>query len=187
MPARPTGFIATLPSDRRHLPFLFVLIMSFAALITVLYVTHDFAKVDGGSMEPTLRTGDRVLITKGYDTPARGDIVSFRATISDKPDTLIKRVVAIPGDTVEIRGDKADVNGSESPYDAGTLVGSPEFHIGPFIVPEGAVYVLGDNRAVSLDSRFIGPIPISNIRGAVTWIIAPVTRVRHIDGSGSGS
>lgn len=180
-------FIPTLPSDWRHLPLLFVLILSFTVLITVLYVTHDFAKVDGESMEPTLKNGDRVLITKGYDTPRRGDVVSFRVTIRGEPDVLIKRVVAVPGDTVEILGDRAFVNGEVSPYDAGTLVGSQEFHIEPFTVPEGMVYVLGDNRAVSLDSRFIGPVLIGSIRGAVTWVFAPVTRFGRIDANGSGS
>lgn len=180
-------FIPTLPSDWRHLPLLFVLIVSFTVLITVLYVTHDFAKVDGDSMEPALRSGDRVLITKGYDTPRRGDIISFRATISGAPDVLIKRVVAIPGDSVEILGDRAVVNGEVSPFDAGTLVGSEDLRIAPFTVPEGTVYVLGDNRAVSLDSRFIGPVKIASIRGAVTWIISPVTRFRRIDANRSGS
>lgn len=161
--------------------------MSFTILITVLYVTHDFAKVDGASMEPTLRSGDRVLITKGYDTPRRGDIISFRATISGEPDVLIKRVVAIPGDSVEVVGDQAFVNGEVSPFDAGTIQGSEGFHIAPLTVPEGSVYVLGDNRAVSLDSRFIGPVLIGSIRGAVTWVFSPVTHFRRIDANGSGS
>lgn len=180
-------FIPTLPSDWRHLPLLFVLILSFTVLFTVLYVTHDFAKVDGDSMEPTLRNGDRVLISKGYDAPRRGDIVSFRVRIGGQPDVLIKRVVALPGDSVEIMGDRAFVNGSVSPYDAGTLVGSPEFRIGPLTVPDGMVYVLGDNRAVSLDSRFIGPVLIGSIRGAVTWVFLPVARFDRIDANGSGS
>lgn len=177
-------FIPTLPSDRRHLPLLIVLSVALAILVTVLYVTHDTAKVDGPSMEPTLLHGDRILINKGYDAPVRGDVVSFDATISGVPDTLIKRVVAVPGDTVEVFGDRVLVNGSEPSFDNTVLIGDEQFHIVPFTVPAGTVYVLGDNRPVSLDSRFIGLIPLGDIRGRVVWIFSPVTRFRRIDAKG---
>jgi signal peptidase I len=177
-------FIPTLPSDKRHLPLLAALLLAFAALVSVLYIVNDTAKVVGPSMEPALLDGDRILITKGYDTPVRGDIISFRAVIDGKPDTLIKRVVAIPGDTVEVFGDKVLVNGTESSFDSTVRIGSEQFHIGPLTVSADTVYVLGDNRPVSLDSRFIGPIALRDIRGRVTWVFSPVTRFRRIDSKG---
>ncbi len=180
-------FIPTLPSDRRHLPLLLILVVALAVLVTVLYVTHDAETVSGPSMEPTLLSGDRILITKGYSRPARGDIVSFAAVISGKPDTLIKRVVAIPGDSVEVFGDRIFVNGTESPFDSVVIIGNEQFHLGPMDVAAETVYVAGDNRPVSLDSRFIGPVPLANIKGRAVWIFSPVTRVRRIDASGSPS
>ncbi|MDP3629675.1 MAG: signal peptidase I [Actinomycetota bacterium] len=177
-------FIPTLPSDRKHLPLVVGLIVMLTALVGVLYITHDFAKVDGDSMNPTLLSGDRMLITKGYPSPTRGDIISFRATISGKPDTLIKRVVAIAGDTVEVYGDRVFVNGVEPSIDNVVLIGQEQFHLGPFTIPPGQVYAMGDNRPISLDSRFIGGIPLKNIRGKIVWIFSPITRFRHIDSKG---
>jgi len=169
------------------LPLVAALVVTLTVLVTIFYGVNDVAKVIGPSMEPTLRGGDRVLITKGYATAARGDVIWFRAVIDGKPDTLIKRVIALPGDIVEIVGDRATVNGIESPYDATSLIGPEVYRIDPVTVPDAHVYVLGDNRAVSLDSRFIGPVPLIDVRGKVTWIFSPVTRFRRIDADGSGS
>lgn len=177
-------FIPTLPSDRKHLPLVVGLIVMLTALVTVLYITHDFAKVDGDSMNPSLLNGDRMLITKGYRSPARGDIISFRVTVSGKPDTLIKRVVAVAGDTVEVFGDRVFVNGVEPSIDNAVLIGQEQFHLGPFTIQPGTVYAMGDNRPISLDSRYIGAVPLTNIRGKVVWIFSPITRFRHIDWKG---
>ncbi|MDO8950899.1 MAG: signal peptidase I [Actinomycetota bacterium] len=177
-------FIPTLPSDRKHLPLVVGLIVMLTALVSVLYITHDFAKVDGDSMNPSLLNGDRMLITKGYPSPARGDIISFHATFSGKPDQLVKRVVAVAGDTVEVFGDRVLVNGVEPTIDSKILIGKEQFHLGPFTIQPGTVYVLGDNRPVSLDSRYIGAVPLTEIRGKVVWIFAPITRFRHIDAKG---
>ncbi len=148
--------------------------------MTVLYVTHDAETVSGPSMEPTLLSGDRILITKGYSRPARGDIVSFAAVFSGKPDTLIKRVVAIPGDSVESSVTASSSMAPSRPFDSVVIIGNEQFHLGDGCRCRDGVRA-GDNRPVSLDSRFIGPVPLANIKGRAVWIFSPVTRVRRID------
>ncbi|TDB39922.1 MAG: signal peptidase I [Actinobacteria bacterium] len=174
-------FIPTLPSDRKHIPLLVTLALALALLVSIFYVANTAIKVDGDSMLPGFRNGDRVLITRGYSQPARGDVISFSAVISGKPDELIKRVVALGGDTVEVFGDSVRINGRPEPTTYPVIMGAESFHIEPFTVPAGSVYVLGDNRPVSLDSRFFGPVRLSDVKGKARWIFSPVTRLRRID------
>ncbi len=135
-------------------------------------------------MLPNLKTVDGLLITKGYGHPRRGDIVVLRITGQDgKPDDIVKRVVGIPGDTVEVRNDVAYVDGiKESGY--ATYVDPPGKGdtIPPVNVPAGELYVMGDNRPVSYDSRYIGPQPLSSVSGRVAAIYMPVTRIGMVEG-----
>ncbi len=174
-------FIPTLPSDRKHLPLLAALSVLLIGLLLIFNVLNTVVKVDGDSMFPTLHNGDRVLVSRGYDVAQRGDIISFAALIDGRRDTLIKRVVALGGDTVEVIGDTVVVNGIKDAETYPVLKGSGLFRIAPFRVPAGTVYVMGDNRPVSLDSRFFGPVYLSDIRGEARYIFSPVTRFRRID------
>lgn len=175
-------FIVWRRTDRSFLALTAVLVFVLAALVTVLYGIHTVRRIDGASMEPTLLEGDRLLVTRGYEAPAVGDIVSFSA-IDRHGNTvrLIKRVVALPGDTVEVFGDLVLVNGAPSEAAPAAIIGTESFHLGPLNVPEGTVYVLGDNRPVSLDSRFIGPIDLASVHGKAVAIIVPPSRFGAID------
>ena len=178
----PPRLIAWRSSDRHFLLIAVILVAVLAAVVTVLYVIHDVRKIDGPSMEPTLLQSDRVLVTRGYDQPEVGDIVSFTAV--DRNGTLarlIKRVVALPGDRVEIIGDSAYVNGELSAAAPRAIVGSESYRLGPMTVPGDSVYVLGDNRPVSLDSRYLGFIPVSSIAGEAVAVIFPPGRIGGID------
>ncbi len=174
-------FIPTLPSDRKHLPLLLALAILLASLLAVFYVANTVIKVDGDSMLPGLRSGDRILVTRGYRQAARGDVISFSAVIAGQPDELIKRVVALSGDTVEVFGDRVVVNGAPEPTTYSLVMGTESFHIEPFTVPPDSVYVLGDNRPVSLDSRFFGPVRLADVKGRALLIFSPITRLRRID------
>lgn len=174
-------FIAFRDSDNRLVPFVVILAFVFLALSYVFGVAFSAHVVDGPSMMDTLHDGDRILMTRGYDVPQRGDIVSVNVIIKGVPDRILKRIVALPGDTVYIQGDVAWVNGEEAVW-TGVRIGSTDrFDLGPFTVPDGEVYLLGDNRPESLDSRFIGPVPVSQINGKAVAIFSPVTRARRID------
>ncbi|GBD04012.1 Signal peptidase I T [bacterium HR19] len=155
------------------------------ALLIALFV-RTFAvqayKIPSGSMIPTLLVGDYILVNrleygiripyKGYIVRwgeiKRGDIVVF-VYPEDPSKDFIKRVIALPGEEIEIRKKKIYINGKEieDPWGffSDNYFGPPRDDFGPFKVPEGHVFVMGDNRDESNDSRFWGPVPIENIKG----------------------
>lgn len=155
-----------------------------AAIIRVFLFTPIV--VDGESMMPTLENGDRMIVNKiGYTVgkPDRFDIVVFHAP---EQKDYIKRVIGLPGDTVEYRNDILYVNGKQLPepyleqYKA-EVVDSPltedftlEQKIQSTTVPEGHVFVLGDNRRKSKDSRHIGAVAIDEIIGNTSIVFWPI-------------
>lgn len=156
------------------------LLIFLMGISLIFYIMYSPLHIDGDSMEPTLHSGDRVLRTKFYDRPRRGDIVIIDTESSSDTDDIVKRVVALAGDTIEIHDDQAIVNGAlESTT---TLIRIEGYGLNRDLlkVPPGHVYVLGDNRPVSLDSRMIGPIPVSKIRGRAEFIFLPVSDFRRL-------
>jgi len=126
----------------------------------------DAVVVQGASMEPTLRPGDYVLMEKitphlGLLRP--GQIVVLAA---ETPSALIvKRIVALGGDQVQMRAGEVLVNGEPGPAEDRT---TPDYYDwGPTVVPEGQLFVLGDNRPRSDDSKDFGPVPAANVKGHV--------------------
>jgi signal peptidase I len=169
------------PKNRRTVWLLPPLLFVLAALVLVFFVLYSEGRVDGPSMLPTLRSQDRLLLTKGYPLARRGDIVVF--TLEDdagQKTELVKRVVALAGDTVQVVGDRVWVNGKPEEFKHPVIIGSSLLRIGPGKVPPAHVYVMGDNRPVSEDSRFIGPIPMSDIKGQAVGIFSPVNRIGRI-------
>ena len=137
-----------------------------ALLVAIVVKTFAFQAfyIPSGSMEPTLRPGDRVLVNKiSYELHSihRSDIVVFKRPPSEGEDStikdLIKRVVGLPGETIESRDGLVYINGRllNEPYlPRGTLTTS----LPQRVVPPDQYFVMGDNRNNSKDSRFIGPI-----------------------------
>lgn len=115
------------------------------------------AKIPSASMETTIMTGDRIYGNRlAYlkNDPKRGDIVIFKAP-DDESVLYIKRVIGEPGDTLIIIDGKVYINGSEEPLDESAYVnGTPKGDFGPYEVPEGAYFMMGDNRNNSLDARY---------------------------------
>jgi signal peptidase I len=142
------------------------------ALLVNMYVGEAVAIKDGPSMQPNLYRGDRMLTEKisyRFHPPRRGDVV-----IVDRPGnevTLVKRVVAVAGETIEVRNGHTFINGQPIDEPWVTHFGGPGY--GPELVPENHVFVLGDNRAVSRDSRAIGPVPVDAVRGRVVAVYWP--------------
>lgn len=143
-------------------------------------------KIPSGSMHPTLIEGDRILVNKfiyRFREPRRGDIVVFRYP-SDPKRPFIKRLAAVGGDAVEIRDGKVVVNGT--PLDGVGIFGkNTYFNQGSYgqerqaiQVPEGSLYVLGDNSASSHDSRFWGFVPRRFMIGQAMCIFWPFQRWR---------
>ena len=145
-------------------------LLIIAILIFVRLFIFSPVKVSGTSMEPTLKNNDHCLVLKlGYSLN-KGDTVVFKDLQSNK--VFIKRVIAMEGETVKIEGDSVSVNGEKinEPY----LITYPEntdFTYGNGViqgsVPANTIYVLGDNRLISKDSRIIGSIEKKQIIGKV--------------------
>jgi signal peptidase I len=126
-------------------------------------------QVEGSSMEPTLHTGERVLVNKlaywSFGEPQRGDVVVFHAWTQH--EDFIKRVIGLPGDTVEVKDNHVYVNDAplEEPYLDQPTTGQE----GPVHVGADEVFVMGDNRGNSSDSRHYGPLPEEEIVGKA-WL-----------------
>lgn len=151
-------------------------------LVLVFFVLFDFARVDGPSMVPTLRNNEYVLITRGLSGPKRGDVVVLNVLDRGQRSEWVKRVVALPGDRVSVTGNQVLVNGAPEAFGHPIMDDGSRTPVEETTVPAGMIYVLGDNRSVSLDSRFVGPLPRSDLHGKVIAVYAPITRMRLVPG-----
>jgi signal peptidase I len=139
----------------------------------IVLVINIFAaqatRVDGQSMEPTLHTNERIIIEKvtyRLHPPERGDIIVLRRP-TGAVEPLIKRVIGLPGETIEIKNGLVYIDGE--PLDEPYLDQSTQGNMDPLVVPDKSVFVMGDNRHASNDSRAFGPVPYSDIVGRA-WI-----------------
>lgn len=152
-----------------------VLFLFFVRIIDVI----------GTSMFPTLNNGDKMLVSDLFYTPKDGDIVVFKKDEYDSQKALVKRVIATEGQEVNIDFDTGEIwiDGVllDEPYIAELTHNKLDF-IGPKTVPEGCVFVLGDNRNMSTDSRKteIGMVDSRMILGKVYAVIFPVSEVKFV-------
>jgi signal peptidase I len=196
-----------LSGSLRELPVL-LLVAFLLALLIKSFVVQAFY-IPSESMTNTLKVGDRVLVNKlvyHLHPPRRGDIIVFADPhpavvahrnvvsgfwhwlteglgVSSNPDKdFIKRVIGLPGETVEMNNGIVTIDGKplREPY----LNPYRDLRaFGPYKVPEGTLFVMGDNRANSSDSRFgLGPIPMDKVIGRAFVIIWPPSRVGWLHG-----
>ena len=163
-----------------------IVIAVLLALFIRSFVVQAF-KIPSGSMLSTLQIGDHLLVNKfiygvrlpvtgtviiPWKNPARGDIVVFKYP-KDRSTDYIKRVVGVAGDTIEIKNKQVYINGQavENPHiqftDKNIMKASagPRDNMGPVKVPEGSIFMMGDNRDNSYDSRFWGFVPLKDVLG----------------------
>jgi len=186
----------------------------FKALIFALFVAFiiktsivEAYGIPSGSMEDTLLIGDLIVSNKlvygarlpfthyrfpAIRNPQPGDIITFKWP-GDRQTDYVKRCVAVEGQTVEVRNKVLYVDGRQVPdpqfskHVDNRLIPSgknPRDNFGPFVVPAGTVFAMGDNRDRSYDSRFWGPVPLELIEGKVEmiqWSIAPDEAAPTID------
>ena len=149
------------------------------ALLVVSLVFLFFlrtAGVDGDSMNTTLANTDRLLMSNLCYEPQRGDIViinRFHPGDAEMTEPLIKRVIGVAGDRVKVEGDYVTVNGKiiNEPYVNDNFVNDPT--CGEVTVGEGEVFVMGDHRNDSLDSRVYGCFKVEDIMGKAVWRLFP--------------
>lgn len=163
-----------------------------AILLTVIVRTFFFTPIEvkGASMNPTLQNEERLIVTK-IGEPKRFDVVVFHAT---EEKDYVKRVIGLPGDTVEYKNDTLYINGKAYPEPYldeykkqvidGPLTNSFTLKDTPLqseVVPEGHLFVLGDNRRKSMDSRHIGAVPIEKVVGKAEFVFYPLAEMKMIN------
>ncbi len=158
---------------------LIVVIALVVALGVRTFLLAHFV-VEGSSMYSTLETGDRVFVNKvsyRLHDPNRGDVVVLHEIRGTSERDLIKRVIAVGGEEVEMRSCEVRIGGQLliEPYLDPTVVtpGNCGGDFGPILVPEGTVFVMGDNRAGSQDSRTLGPVLLDDIVGRAFVVFWP--------------
>lgn len=176
---------------------LIILLAPAIAIFLTLYVFQQY-QVDGPSMQPTLHNGNRLIVLKMARTwsritghpyvPKRGDIIIFQENnlynlANEATNQLVKRVIALPGDHLVINNgvitiyNKAHPKGFDPdktlPY--GKVIGYTSGNIN-IVIPKDQVFVCGDNRGDSLDSRVFGTVPVKNIIGQLVVKITPVSQ-----------
>ncbi|MGV8082670.1 MAG: signal peptidase I [Coriobacteriia bacterium] len=170
------------PRWRWWLELVVLLAIAFALAQGIkAFVVQPFV-IPTGSMEPTIEIGDYVVAEKvsyHFNSPKQGDIVVFTDPRGELP-VLIKRVIAVGGQTVDVKDgsvlvdgkplDEQYTHGKPSLLDSGTL----EM---PVTVPDGYLWVMGDNRTNSEDSRYFGPIPISTVKAHAVYTYWPIASV----------
>ncbi|MCY9518033.1 signal peptidase I [Paenibacillus apiarius] len=169
--------------------------IAIAVILVVIVRWLLFAPfiVDGPSMEPNFWTGERLIVNKilyEFREPERGEVVVFHVPQENRD--LIKRVIGVAGDTIEYRGDDLFVNGEkvEEPYIQGALDQAHKngelYNDRDFPneqknkVPEGQIFVMGDHRNNSTDSRMLGFIPLSDVIGRADIIFWPISHAKLI-------
>jgi signal peptidase I len=160
------------------------LVVTAAVSLLLRVAVVEAFMVPTGSMRPTIMEGDRLLGTKfryWFRRPSAGEIVVFRPPesardqVSSDVKRLVKRIVAVEGDIVEVANGRVTVNGGElkEPY----IAAPPVYDMSPVEVPPGHVFVLGDNRNQSLDSHSWGFVPDSEIIAHVVARYWPPSRI----------
>ncbi len=164
-----------LNAERRITPLRVV--AAGAAVLIVLFVAGllpvEAVRVSSDSMAPTVRNGDQLLVEHSPADLRRGDLV-----VIDDPDgsgLLVKRLIGLGGDRFAIEDGVVVVNGAAlvEPYTDRTRIDG--VYVGPLTVAPGQLYVLGDNRGESVDSRDFGPVPDTTVIGRVTIRLWPAT------------
>lgn len=179
----PTEPSQDIQSVKRFFVDLLETIVLAVVLFFAINTVSARVRVDGFSMVPTLQNGEYVLVNRlAYrnSLPERGDIIVFESPQVSDLD-LIKRVIGLPGDTVRISGGQVWVNDQvlDEPYIAAAPVYNNTWN-----VPEGNLFVLGDNRNDSSDSHAWGFLPIENVIGKAILIYWPIPEwnlIRHVE------
>lgn len=168
-PASPPSEAASGPAAFKHkaLSITCGLTVAAAVLAALMVFVFGISRIQGNSMAPAYRNGDIVWFVRSGNHLHRGTAVAVGMPQGDR---YIKRIVAVPGDTVDIRDGRLYVNGAaaKEPYARGRTEKNPDgLMIYPYTLPEGKYFVLGDNRRHSADSRTFGPVSAAQIQGKI--------------------
>jgi signal peptidase I len=190
----PSEVVVIKRKERRILREVIEILILIVAVVVITTLLRTFVidhyEIPTGSMEPTIMIGDRLFAEKvsyHFADPEPGDIVTFNDPIEDGR-ILIKRCIAVGGQTVNLVDGKVVVDGVvlDEPYTHGSA-SKPLEPVGraridyPYTVPEGSIWVMGDNRERSSDSRFFGPVSRDELIGKALFRFLPLDRFGAID------
>jgi signal peptidase I len=179
-----------MPTERRENFFIELLKFIFLAAVIVipvrLFVAEPFI-VSGSSMVPTFQNGQYLIVdelTYRFEAPQRGDVIVFHYP-KDTSEFFIKRIVGLPGETVNITATGISVtetNGNTITLDESYVVNKGNGPPATYVVPAGEYFMMGDNRPESSDSRAWGYLPQNEIVGRVLFRLLPVTSIALLPG-----
>lgn len=163
-------------------------VIFFAVILTFVLRTFviEARQIPSGSMLPTLQIGDRLLVDKiayKFTDLHRGDIVVFAPPPEARTpevgnNDLIKRVIGLPGEKIQVSNGQVYVN--DKPLQESYIAQKPLYSYGPETVPEGELFVMGDNRNNSFDSHAWGFLPEENVKGRAFLRFWPFNRMGNI-------
>ena len=167
-----------------------ILVALGVALLLRTFVVGVY-EVPSGSMLETIQEGDLLLgekVTLNWESPKAGDVVTFESP-REPGTTLVKRVIAVAGQTVDLRDGNVYVDGVQLDESSYTL-GKPSYSLSdqagsagisyPYTIPDGYIWVMGDNRTNSLDSRYFGPVRVSSVTSKILCIYWPIPDVEAL-------
>lgn len=164
-----------------------IIIVLLALALAVILKTFvvDSRIIPSASMHPTVQINDRILINKfiyRFEDVERGDIIVFKPN-ADTGETrdMLKRVIGLPGETVEIKNNQVYIN--DTPLEEAYLAETPAYQFGPVTIPDDCVFVLGDNRNKSADAHvWLNPyLGIDQIKGKAFCIYWPINHMRSLN------
>jgi signal peptidase I len=182
---------------RELIPMLLIVLVVFAG-VRMFFQPYE---VDGASMSPTIANGERLFVNRSayvhvdlpalgdiypFSEPRRGDIIVLESNRTSRDASYIKRVIGLPGETITYTEGIVIVDGEPlvEDYINGAITGCHVPTYCSITIPQGHVYVLGDNRRDSEDSRFFGPVPMGDVVGKVffsNWPYEDIGPIQHPD------
>lgn len=164
---------------RSCISWILCIIIPICLTLLVRTYVFEFTRVSGDSMCPTLETKQLLgveKISRYFDLPERGDIVIVH--YPNEKSACVKRCIGLPGDTVEIKGNTVYLNNEPLSEDYISSADYPDMK--PIVVADENIFVMGDNRVISKDSRHVGTIPKENIVGNAIFSIWPISKAAII-------